>query len=101
MVTRSSGRIDDAAANKPSEKGESEKMGSYGYGGWMVFGWLSMLVFWAIVIVGIVAVIRWAGARNVPSSRGAGDTALEILKRRYASGEITKEQYEAMKRDIA
>ena len=77
-------------------------MGPYGYGGgWMALGWLSMLVFWVLVIVGIVVLIRWTGARNVPSPRGAGDTALEILKRRYASGEITKEQYEAMKRDIA
>ncbi len=77
-------------------------MGPYGYGGgWMAFGWFTMLLFWALIIVGIIAVIRWAGARSVPSPRGAGETALEILKRRYASGEITREQYEAMKRDIA
>lgn len=73
----------------------------YGYGGWMAFGWFTMLVFWVLIIAGIIAVIRWAGTRNIPSPRGTGDTALEILKRRYASGEITKEQYETMKRDIA
>jgi putative membrane protein len=102
LVAGSSGHIGDAAANRPPEKGECKMMGPYGYGGgWMALGWLTMLVFWALVIVGIVAVIRWAGARNVPSPRGPGDTALEILKRRYASGEITKEQYEEMKRDIA
>src|SRR5713226_8719437 len=95
LVTGSSGHIDDAAANKPSEKGECKMMGPYGSGGgWMALGWLTMLPFWALVIIGIVAVIRWAGARNVRSSRGPSDTALEILKRRYASGEITKEQYE-------
>jgi putative membrane protein len=77
-------------------------MGPYGYGGgWMTFGWFTMLLFWALVIVGIVAVIRWASARGVSASRAPSDTPLEILKRRYASGEITKEQYEAMKRDIA
>ena len=77
-------------------------MGPYGYGGgWMAFGWFTMLLFWALVIVGIVVVIRWASARSVSSPGVAGDTPLEILKRRYASGEITKEQYEAMKRVIA
>jgi putative membrane protein len=63
-------------------------------------GWFTMLLFWALVIVGVIAVIRWAGARGTTGSRPYGDTPLEILKRRYASGEITKEQYEAMKRDL-
>ncbi len=37
-----------------------------------------------------------------PSDHGAsgGESALDILKRRYASGEITREQYEQMRRDI-
>lgn len=76
-------------------------MGPYGYGGgwgWMAAGWVTMLMFWVLVIVGVVAVVRWANAR------GAGqhsETPAEILRRRYAAGEITKEQFESMKRDVA
>ena len=75
--------------------------GMMGGGGMMMAaGWITMLLFWALVIVGIVALVRWIGAQGAPSPRGSAGTALEILKRRYASGEITKEQYESMKRDI-
>ena len=78
-------------------------MGPYACGGgWMAFGWFTMLLFWAFVIVGIIALVRWATTRTASSgSHAQAETPLEILKRRYASGEITKEQYEAMKRDVA
>lgn len=77
-------------------------MGPYGYwGGWMAAGWFTMLLFWALVIVGIIALVRWASGRSAPVPHGSAETPLEILKRRYASGEVTKEQYEAMKRDVA
>ncbi len=76
-------------------------MGPYGYGaGWMAAGWITMLLFWALVIVGIVTLVRWIGAQGALGPRGSAGTPLEILKRRYASGEITKEQYESMKRDV-
>jgi putative membrane protein len=70
-------------------------------GGWggMALGWITMLVFWALVIVGVVAVVRWANARCVAGRHI--ETPLEILRRRYAAGEITKEQFESMKRDAA
>ncbi len=77
-------------------------MWPYGYGGgwgWMAAGWITMLAFWVLVIVGIVAVVRWMNARG-----GAGqppEAPLEILRRRYAAGELTKEQFESMKRDVA
>lgn len=83
------------------EDGERIMMGPYGYGiGWMAVGLITMLLFWGLVIVGIVALVRWIGAQGALGPRGSGETPLEILKRRYASGEITKEQYESMKRDI-
>ena len=78
--------------------------GPYGYGtgwGWMMVGWIMMVVFWGLVIVGIVALIRWVNSRNVPGRAGYSERPMEILRRRYAAGEITKEQYETMKRDIA
>jgi putative membrane protein len=70
--------------------------GATGWGIWMLLGWLSMLAFWGAVILGIVLVVR-----AVAGSGGrAEDSAIEILRRRYAAGEITREEYEAMRADL-
>ena len=68
--------------------------------GW--FGGIIMMAFWILVIVGLVFLIKWLiqatkGGREV--NRG-GSRALEILKERYAKGEIQKEEYDAKKKDI-
>lgn len=71
--------------------------GPWGWGG-MAVGWIMMLVFWALVIAGIVVLVRTLGRGRLgqPSS----DEALAILRRRYAAGEITKDQFEEMKRTL-
>ncbi len=83
------------------------------YGGWGMmgpwmtggFGWwwlmpIFMILFWGLVIWGIVALVRGlSGSRD--SDTAKADLALEILKRRYARGEITKEEYEEKKKDLA
>lgn len=63
---------------------------------------LFMLVFWVLVIVGILALIRWAwtGASGPSAGGRSAESALDILKKRYARGEIKKEEYEAMRRDL-
>ena len=68
------------------------------YGWAMGFGWVFMIFFWLLLILGIVYVIRIAmtGAKKETS----GDTALDILKKRYAKGEITKEEFEKIKDDL-
>lgn len=76
-------------------------MMDWGYGGgW--FGMIIMAAFWIAVIVGIVFLIRWlaisAGSGNRRTR--SEDSALEILKKRYARGEIDKEEYEAKKKDL-
>jgi putative membrane protein len=69
-------------------------MGGYGMG-W--FGGIFMVLFWIAVIIGIVFLIRWL----VQSTRsGAGESALDILKRRYASGEIDRKEFEQKKKDL-
>jgi putative membrane protein len=76
----------------------------YGYGpgaGWMIGGWLMMLVFWALVIIGIVALIRYLSERGRTVQFKEPETPLEILRRRYAAGELTKEQFDEMKRNVA
>ena len=79
-------------------------MWPYGYSGtwgWMALGWIMMVVFWVLVIAGVVALVRWASSRIILDRHDYPDTSLEILRRRYAAGELTKEQFESMKRDVA
>ena len=77
--------------------------GPYGPGpwgwGWMVGGWIMMLVFWGLVIAGIVVLVRVLTSRSVPG-HPSHDSAVEIIRLRYAAGEVTKEQFEEMKRTL-
>ncbi|HET8576881.1 MAG TPA: SHOCT domain-containing protein [Methylomirabilota bacterium] len=67
------------------------------WGIWGIVMMLMMLVFWGVVIAGIVLGIRWlVGQSQGPRT----DSALEILRQRYARGEINKEEFEAKKRDL-
>ncbi len=71
------------------------------WGVWGVGMMLFMLLFWALIIVGVVALFRWAFGRPGPGGRSErGGRALEILKERYAKGELTREQFEAIRRDL-
>ena len=70
-------------------------MGEYGWFG-HGFGWLFMVLFWALVIAGVVALIKWLGS----SSTQRGTTPLDILQARYARGEINKKEYERMRREL-
>lgn len=66
-------------------------------------GSILMLIFWAFIITGIVLLIVWV-ARNAgrgTRSTSSSNSALEILQTRYAKGEITKDQYEEMRRALA
>jgi putative membrane protein len=71
---------------------------------WWMIGWMGpifMVVFWVLVIVAIVYFIRWlvSSPRNSHSPK-AQDSALEILRNRYARGDIGKEEFEEKKRDL-
>jgi putative membrane protein len=72
-------------------------MSSFGWGG-MGFG---MLLFWGVVIAAVAVLVKnfW-GPRdlNLPDQE---KSALDILNERYARGEISREEYEEKKRDIA
>ncbi len=74
-------------------------MDGYGYGYGMMGGsyWILWLIFWILVIIGLVLLIKylWEGGGTKRA-----DSAIEILKRRYASGEISKEEFEEKKKDL-
>ena len=74
--------------------------GMMGGFGWMWLMPIFFIIFWGLVIWGIVALVRGRnGSRGSDSSKA--DSALEILKKRYARGEINKEEYEEKKKDLA
>ena len=75
-------------------------MGDWGSWGYGMFGMVLMLLFWALIIVGIVLVVRWLFNRGGRESPGTDDSALEILEKRYARGEIDKETFDAMRKDL-
>jgi putative membrane protein len=62
-------------------------------------GGLFMILFWILVIIGVVFLIRLV-VRGTKEG-GGSETALDILKKRYARGEISKEEFEEKKKDIA
>lgn len=66
------------------------------------FGLIFMLLFWVLVVAAIVALVRWIMVMGAGGERSAvgGDRALEILRERYARGEIGKEEFEAKRRDL-
>ena len=67
------------------------------WGAWGIGMMLMMLVFWGLIIVGLVLGIRWLVTQG---KEPQGDSPLEILKRRYARGEIDRDEFEAKKRDL-
>ena len=75
-------------------------MGNWGMGG---FGMVFMMIFWVLVIVGLVFLIKWLiqTTSSGKEAQSKGSKALEILKERYARGEINKAEFESMKRDIS
>ena len=71
----------------------------YGYGmGWGWFGPFLMILFWILVILGIVYLVK------APTGRGASspkeESPLDILKKRYAKGEIDHEEFIKRKKDL-
>lgn len=73
-------------------------MDGYGYG--MMSGgyWILGLIFWMLVIIGLVLLIKylWEGS----GAKRGEESALEILKKKYARGEISKEEFEEKKKDL-
>ena len=68
-----------------------------GMGWWMLFGGLLSVVVWGAVIYLVVTLIRAPTRGRHPIH----DDPVEILKRRYASGEIDRDEYERVRRDLA
>ncbi|MBI5470560.1 SHOCT domain-containing protein [Candidatus Kaiserbacteria bacterium] len=75
-------------------------MNGYGFGGllmglgglWLLFN----VLWWVVVVAAIIWALRWMLGRT----GGGRGSSLDILKNRYAKGEIDKEEFESKKKDI-
>ncbi len=78
--------------------GASAGVNGFGFGG------IFTILFWVVIIgLGVWLVSRLtsnANSQSPSNSATSPESALDILKKRYARGEITQEQYEAMRRDV-
>ncbi len=80
------------------EKEDRAMYWNFGWGWGMGIGCIATLLLWILIILGIVFLVR-----AILRSERKGtiqETALDILKRRYAKGEISKEEFEEMKKNI-
>ncbi len=76
-----------------------ENMGIYG--GWgMGLGWIIMVLFWVLLIAGIVAFAKWILGVSSGNPMSPDKSAIDLLKERYARGEIEKEEFEQKRQDL-
>jgi len=67
-------------------------------GGWMLFGPFMMIAIIAIVVVAVVLLMRRPNDHRPNAQLSSDETAIKILKERFARGEIDKDEYEERKR---
>jgi putative membrane protein len=71
--------------------------GGMGWGhGWGVFGFVHMALWWLLLLLAIGVLAKWL----FTGSRPASAQALELLRERYARGEISKEEFVQKKEDL-
>lgn len=77
-----------------------EYMNGYGWGG-MIFGIVSMLLFWGLLIAAATILVKFVWGLGRSAEGRPEKTALDILKVRYARGDIEREEFEQKKRDLS
>jgi len=62
-------------------------------GGWWILMMLGMVLFWVVLVIGVVALVRYYSPRKDATVQPGSNSAIEILKDRLARGELTEEEY--------
>ncbi len=73
-------------------------VGAHGWG-WIGIGAVHMLLFWALIVLAIVALVRYL-SRTSSTDDKPDKSPIDVLKERYARGEIDKQEFEEKKRDL-
>lgn len=75
--------------------------GLWGMGHMMNFGYGGMFmgILW-LVLIGVVIYLIIQGAKSKTGTGSTGESPIDILKKRYAKGEVTKEEYDKIKKDL-
>ncbi len=71
-------------------------MGEFGHGWGMGWWWIIGL----IIVIAVIWIVVKTTNQNAGSAQSSGKSALDILKERYAKGEIDKQEFEERKRDL-
>lgn len=66
--------------------------------GWFGGGWIMMILFWLLIILAAATLFKWLADQNQDGAKNK--TALEILRERYAKGEINKKEFMEKKKDL-
>lgn len=72
--------------------------GQYDHWGWgmMGGGFIFMILFWFLIVIGTIYLIKVVFVKD--SDSGATDKAMNILREKYAKGEISEKEFEKKKR---
>jgi len=85
--------------SSPLSNNSTNNMMNFGFTSFGGFGWIFMILWWALIIVVIIALIKWLISQS-GGARHREKSPFEILKERYARGEIDKKEFEDKKKDL-
>lgn len=70
-------------------------------GGWgMGYGGPFMILFWVLIVIGVVLLVKWLAGQSSAGTGPRERAPLDILRERYARGEIDREEFEQKRRDL-
>ena len=64
------------------------------FGGWMIIVWIIII---GLIVWGIIALVRYTGSAKATDQK---HNPVDIARERYARGEITREEYEQIRKDL-
>jgi putative membrane protein len=64
------------------------------------YGWILPMLFWTIIVIGAAALVAFLVKGQKAKTTNGVELPVDILKKRFAQGEINKDEFEQMKKEI-